>query len=53
MRTISDSVRQIVYQSEGIMTALRAGHLNMSSYAKTIHGDIEEATQKSAASSSH
>lgn len=46
MRTISSAVHDVVSKSEPVMTALRAGHLNMSAYAKTIVKDVEDITQK-------
>lgn len=47
MKTVTDSVREILYSSDTALEALRGGILNLSAYAQTIHAQVEQETWKS------
>ncbi|MEP7166550.1 MAG: hypothetical protein ABI758_01055 [Candidatus Woesebacteria bacterium] len=47
MRTVTQTVRQILFESELPLEAMREGVLNFSAYAAQIHPKVEELTWKS------
>lgn len=46
MRTVTDSVRSILYSSDTALEAMRSGILNLSAYANTIRPIVEKETWK-------
>lgn len=46
MLKVSDSVAEIIFNSEVPLTALAGGYLNLTAYAQSIQAEVEEKTKK-------
>ena len=46
MKTVAAIVREIIDESEIALSALQAGILNLSAFAKKIQGDVSKRAQK-------
>jgi len=49
MKTISGYVRDVLDESEVALSAMQAGFLNLSAYAKTIQGEVSKRARRDVA----